>query len=130
MTLTNPSRIPEPPSDLGFSGSEVWNDLLANRKVGATHLSVIHNCCRIVDRLDDLSSEVGGELTVINDKGDEVANPLLTEHRQQFLALRAILKDLGIDRLPAVEKTEENSLELFLQKRRKEREKGTVGNGD
>lgn len=128
--MTNSNRIPppEPPYDLGISGSEVWNDILTNRKVGATQLAMVHNCCRIVDRLDDLSREVNGELTVINDKGDEVANPLLTEHRQQFLALRTILKDLGIDKLPAVAKTEENSFQEFLRAKRAERENRTSDN--
>lgn len=107
--------IPTPPDDLGISGSEVWYHLLSNRTLGAVHLALIHNCCRIVDRLDELSSEIGGRLVTTNDVGDEVANPLLTEHRQQLLALRQVLKDLGLMALPEEKAKEKSKLDMWLE---------------
>lgn len=108
---------PTPPADLGISGSEVWNHLLADRSLDAVHLALVHNCCRIVDRLDELSEEIGGRLVVTNDMGDEVANPLLTEHRQQFLALRQVLKDLGLMELPKNSTKEESPMDKWLRER-------------
>lgn len=109
--------VPDCPDDLGVSGQQVWCELLSQRRLGATHLALVHNCCRIVDRLDELAASLDGRLVVVDDKGVEVASPLLTEHRQQFLALRSVLKDLKLMELPEVESGEVSGFERFLQER-------------
>lgn len=90
----------EPPSDLGATGRDVWNELVFERKLGAVHMSLIHNCARIADNLDTFAAEFQGELVQVDSMGAPVANPLLAEFRQQFLALRQVLKDLGLMGLP------------------------------
>lgn len=89
-------RVPEPPSDLGFTGIDMWNELLAGRSLGATQLALVHNLCRTADNLDAFAAQYAGELVVLDDAGTAVANPLLVEFRQQLLALRQIMKDLGL----------------------------------
>ena len=91
----------EPPADLGLTGRDVWNELVFERELGPVHMTLIHNCARIADNLDAFASEFAGDLVQTDDLGSPVANPLLSEFRQQFLALRQVLKDLGLMELPA-----------------------------
>ena len=91
----------EPPADLGLTGRDVWNELVFERELGPVHMTLIHNCARIADNLDAFASEFSGDLVQTDDLGSPVANPLLSEFRQQFLALRQVLKDLGLMELPA-----------------------------
>lgn len=94
-------QTPEPPSDLGSTGSDIWHELLHERKLGATHLALVHNLCRCADNLDTFAAGYADNLVTRDDMGAEVANPLLVEFRQQLLALRQILKDLGLMELDA-----------------------------
>lgn len=87
---------PEAPLDLGPTGLDIWNELMRERELGATHMSLVHNLCRTADNLDEFARQYSGNLVVTDDVGTEVANPLLVEFRQQLLAMRQILKDLGL----------------------------------
>lgn len=89
------------PDGLGEGGRRLWAGLTDGRVIDAAAESLVLNACRIADRLDELTEAIGGVLTVTNDRGDEVANPLITEHRQQLQVLRAVLASLGVGRLPA-----------------------------
>lgn len=84
------------PADLGPTGMDIWHELLHERQLGATHMSLVHNLCRTADNLDEFARQYSGSLVVTDDVGTEVANPLLVEFRQQLLAMRQILKDLGL----------------------------------
>lgn len=106
-----------PPSDLGASGIDVWNELVYERELGAVHMSLIHNCARLVDNLDAFAREFAGEMVVTNDLGEQVANPLLVEFRQQFLALRQVLKDLGLMKLPDSTAGVESALDRWAKAR-------------
>src|SRR5699024_7507635 len=94
------------PRSAGLSerGKRLWADLTKGRELDAAQSALLLNMCRLADRLDDLSGAVGDELTVVNDKGDTVANPILTEHRQQLLAFLQVAKTLGVEKLPAVKR--------------------------
>lgn len=87
---------PEAPTDLGATGLDIWNELMHERDLGATHMTLVHNLCRTADNLDEFARQYAGNLVVTDDMGTEVANPLLVEFRQQMLAMRQILKDLGL----------------------------------
>lgn len=84
------------PEDLGPTGLDIWNELMHERQLGATHMTLVHNLCRTADNLDAFARQYAGNLVVTDDMGTEVANPLLVEFRQQLLAMRQILKDLGL----------------------------------
>ena len=65
-----------------------------------THESLLLlQACRTADRLDAMATELAtSPLTLTNFRGDEVAHPLLTESRQQSLALSRLVASL---RLPS-----------------------------
>jgi hypothetical protein len=53
--------------------------------------------CRVADRLQRLADESdGAPLTTQNFKGDDVANPLLVEARQQSLVFARLLASLRL----------------------------------
>ncbi len=107
---------------LGVSGSALWAAIHGSRDVRPEHKVLVLNACRIADRLDELSGNV--PLTVLNAKGDEVANPVFTEHRMQLQTLKTIMSALGIDRLSVSDSGP--SLEDALAKAREAR-LGAVG---
>lgn len=92
-------QAPQAPSDLGPTGADIWYELMHERKLGATHMSLVHNLCRCADNLDTFAAGYADNLVTRDDMGAEVANPLLVEFRQQLLAMRQILKDLGLMQL-------------------------------
>lgn len=102
------------PAGLKASGKALWDGVAAVRDIRPEYVSLLLNACRIADRLDDLSA---GDLplTVENARGDEVANPVFTEHRQQLTTLRAVLASLGVDKLPEVEVEEESFEEAMAR---------------
>ena len=107
--------------DLGARGLTLWDEVSEGRDLDGASAVLLLNACRIADRLDELTGEIGSRLTVTNDKGDEVASPLLTEHRQQLMTLNQILKSLGVGRLPERAAKEASFLD-DLQRRRRDRQ--------
>lgn len=113
----------EVPEGLGEGGSALWRGLADGRTFDAPTATLVLNACRVADRLDELTAAIGGELTVINDRGDEVANPLITEHRQQLAVLRQVLTTLGVGKLAAVGNGRPNIVDVLAAKRREREEK-------
>ena len=82
--------------DFGPSGVELWQSVHEVSLVPARAKSLLVNACRIADRLDDMFDAMRVEpLTVMSAKGERIANPLMTEHRMQTLALRQLLADIA-----------------------------------
>lgn len=90
------------PGGLSEGGTALWEGLIKGRTFDAPTAALVLNACRVADRLDELTAEINGDLTVMNDKGDVAANPLITEHRQQLMVLRQVLTTLGLGKLGAV----------------------------
>lgn len=88
------------PPGLGDSGRELWSSVTANRPLDAASKVLLLNACRIVDRLDALDAEIDGRLLSFNARGDEIINPLISEHRQQYATLAGILGRMGLGELP------------------------------
>ena len=88
------------PAGLEVSGRELWLSVCAGRELDAASRALLLNACRVVDRLDALDSEIGGRLLSENHRGDEVINPLISEHRQQYATLAGILSKMGLGALP------------------------------
>lgn len=109
------------PDDLGESGTRLWAMLTTGREYDPGAEVLIANAARIADRLDELTAEIGGRLTVTNDKGDECANPLITEHRQQLAVFRAVCTTLGVGKMSAP-RPAGKSLQDQLADKRAERE--------
>lgn len=101
---TNSDPKPKPPKGLGVAGRQLWRSIADDYDVEEHERLLLVEACRIADRLDRLAEESNGApLTVTNFKGDEVANPLLVESRQQAIVFARLLASL---RLPTGE--EEN----------------------
>lgn len=88
-----------PPGLLG-RGTELWTSVSANRTLDAPSRVLLLNACRIADRLDALDEEIDGRLISYNQRGDEVINPLISEHRQQYATLAGIFSKMGLGELP------------------------------
>lgn len=101
---------------LGATGRRLWADIHEAREVPA-HMSVlVLNACRIADRLDDVCAELArSSLTVENQRGDEVANPLLVELRMQASTFSSLMSKLGVDKLAVLEKQELSFEERLAQ---------------
>lgn len=104
---------------LGPSGRELWDAVHDSRDVQPHFKALLLNACRIADRLDQISVELAEHpLTVTlydrsNTPINEVAQPLLGEHRQQSLALRQLLASMGIDKLEKSMVSEKSLQELL-----------------
>lgn len=108
-------------NDLGNAGQALW-DAIHERDVSSAHKSFVLHACRIADNLDRISADLSKQgFTSRNSRGDEVANPLLVEHRQQLNVLRQALHALGVRELPVSESGKPN-LQDELAKARAVRE--------
>ncbi len=88
------------PAGLGLAGIDLWISVSGDRVLDAASKVLLVNACRIADRLDALDSEIDGRLLSFNQRGDEVINPLISEHRQQYATLAGILARMGLGELP------------------------------
>ena len=122
MTCINPEGLQE-------SGMELWRDIVGDRKLSAAHRALLLNICRIADRLDAIAEELEESpltVTLYDKRGEpvnEVAQPLLGEHRQQLATMSQLMSRLGIGELPKV-KTGEKSIRDQLAERRAQRSAG------
>lgn len=108
------------PKGLGEAGRELWENVSTGRKLDAPSKVLLLNACRIADRLDALDAEIDGRLISYNQRGDEVINPLISEHRQQYATLAGILSKMGLGELPRPQSGDSKWDEL--EKKRLERE--------
>lgn len=89
--------------DLNERAQELQKSLETDPQLPAASRALILQAARISHRLDELDAALeGAPLMMTNAKGDPVANPLLTESRQQALALRQVFASLGVGKLPEV----------------------------
>jgi hypothetical protein len=90
------------PDGLHAAGARLWRSILGEYDLDEHESLLLIEAARVADRLDRLATESdGAPLTVLNFKGDSVANPLLTEARAQGIVLARLLAAL---RLPSGEK--------------------------
>lgn len=111
------------PADLGVSGREMFESLVAGRDVSAAHRALIVNACRLADKADELSDAVEGRLITVNAQGTETINPLISELRMITSALGQVLAKLGVGELPKV-RGGEKSIRDQLAERRAKRDAG------
>jgi hypothetical protein len=104
------------PPGLLVAGQELWSAITSDRELDAASKALLLNACRIVDRLDQLDKEIDGRLLSFNQRGDEVINPLISEHRQQFNTLAGIFSKMGLGELPKP-KTGESKFDELAKKR-------------
>lgn len=115
-------------SDLGVSGRDLWDGVRLVREVPKHMEPLLLNACRIVDRLDEMADRLAVDpLTVkLYDKQgqeiNEVANPLLIEHRQQTATLSQIMARLGLEKLATKPSGDKKTIAQALAEARKANE--------
>ncbi|MGY3845271.1 hypothetical protein ACWV2X_08505 [Streptomyces hydrogenans] len=99
-----PVAVTPVPAGLDESGTRLWESVAGEFDLDVHEQLLLLQACRTADILDRLSREAArGRLTVKNAKGEEVTNPVITEHRQQSLVLARLLASL---RMPSGEEDE------------------------
>jgi hypothetical protein len=94
-------KPPPAPKGLQSAGRRLWRAILADYELDQHEMLLLVQACRTADILDRLADAAeDAPLTVNNFRGDPVANPLLTEQRQQSIVLARLLAAL---RLPTGE---------------------------
>lgn len=94
---------------LGTRGRRLWADLTAAAEPSPAARVLIEEACRLADRLDRLDRILTGRDAEwlrlrVNDDGSEVTvtvDKVLSEARQQQVALKAVLGELRAMRTPA-----------------------------
>jgi hypothetical protein len=95
------SPVAVTPDGLDVSGTRLWESVADAFDLDVHEQLVLLSACRAVDLLDRLWEQASrSPLTVRNAKGEEVTNPVITEHRQQSLVLARLLASL---RMPSGE---------------------------
>jgi hypothetical protein len=85
------------PAGLGRSGRALWRQINAEFGMAAHERAILVQCCRVVDRLDQIEAELAGApLTVPGSTGQPKANPLLAEWRAQARVLESLSRALSI----------------------------------
>jgi len=114
------------PDGLGLAGIDLWLSVSSGRSLDAASRVLLLNACRIADRLDALDAEIDGRLLSFNQRGDEVINPLISEHRQQYSTLAGILSRMGLGELPRVSVGDSKWDELAKRRAEREAARGEV----
>lgn len=117
----------EVPAGLAETGTQLWEDVTAGRKLSAPHATLLLNICRIADRLDDLVDEIDGRLTTTNEQGTENINPLISEHRQQLATMSMLMQRLGIGELPKGNAGAKTLRDQIAEQRKKREAKESTG---
>lgn len=91
------SNVPRTPKGLKTAGRGLWKAVHEGYELGDHERLLLVEACRVADRLDRLAEEGdGAPLTVTNFKGDPVANPLLSEARQQAIVFSRLIASLRL----------------------------------
>lgn len=123
-----------PPDDLRERGSELWAGVVESVELDPSGLILLGEACRAVDRLDRLSAALNGqgrdwlkladEVEIINRRVGGVnvnvkvaVDGLLSEARQQQLALKTLLAQLGLARSTEKVSGEKTVLQKWLEER-------------
>jgi len=98
-TKLSKARPAKFPTGLLTAGRSLWKSVVDEYELDTHESLLLLQACRTADRLDSMAAELATTpLTLTNFRGDEVAHPLLTESRQQSLALSRLVASL---RLPS-----------------------------
>lgn len=91
------ARPRKPENALGPQGRELWDSVTSDSDLETHERVLLIEACRVVDRLQFITDELeGAPATVVNNKGDEVAHPLLAEARQQEQTLARLVASLRL----------------------------------
>jgi hypothetical protein len=120
----------EAPSDLRDRGTQFWDEVTDSVDLDVSGRILLGEACRIIDRLDRLASALNGsgrDWLKLADDVEEVGrgklsvkvvvDGLLSEGRQQQLALKTVLAQLGLGKVTEKASGEKSALQLWLEQR-------------
>lgn len=120
----------EAPRDLRERGSRFWDEVTGAVDLDASGHILLGEACRIIDRLDRLASALNGagrDWLKLADEVEEVGrgklsvkvvvDGLLSEGRQQQLALKTVLAQLGLGKVTEKSSGEKSALQQWLEQR-------------
>lgn len=123
------------PDDLRVRGLQFWEEVSEAVELDASGFLLLGEACRIIDRLDRLSGALNGkgrdwlklmdEVDVVAERfgdGKKISvkvtvDGLLSEARQQQLALKTILSQLGLGKATEKQNLEMSPLARWLESR-------------
>lgn len=118
------------PRDLRDRGLQFWSEVTEAVDLDASGFLLLGEACRIVDRLDRLSGALNGQGRDWLKVGDDieeigrgkvsvkvVVDGLLSEARQQQLALKTVLAQLGLGKVAEGKTNEKSALQQWLESR-------------
>lgn len=123
------------PDSLGDAGRTLWDGIQAARAVDRTTEALVVHVCGIADILARLSDDIqqsGLTVKIYDRTGEqinEVANPLLTEYRQQLLAFKNVMNSLGISELAPASSGKKSWIDELTEKREKRMAAAANGGG-
>lgn len=93
-----PTSRPRRPTGLGTTGRRFWNRVMADYdNLRADEAVVLEHACRVLDTIARLDAALAdAPLTVRGSVGQERENPLLSEVRQQRMALSRLVRQLDL----------------------------------
>lgn len=118
------------PARLSARGKALWTELSDGRTFDPATAVLVAEACRIVDRLEKLDGILRSRRTewvklAEQVEGQDVSivmDGALSESRQQALALRTILAQLGVGKLGDVKVTEVSALDQLASARSRRRD--------
>jgi hypothetical protein len=84
------------PSDLGPRGAALWASIADEFELAQHERELLHEACRVADRLDALDALVRAEGVTISTPQGARAHPALVEARQQGIVLSRLVVSLRI----------------------------------
>ena len=124
-----------PPGDLRERGSDFWSAVTDSVELDPSGFVLLGEACRIIDRLDRLSVALNGQGRDWLKLADEIeitatrfgdgknisvkvaVDGLLSESRQQQLALKTVLAQLGLGKTSEKASGEKSALQQWLEAR-------------
>jgi hypothetical protein len=124
-----------PPGDLRERGLVFWAAVTDSVELDPSGFVLLGEACRVIDRLDRLSAALNGkgrdwlkladDIEVVSERfgdGKKISvkiavDGLLSESRQQQLALKAVLAQLGLGKTSEKASGEKSALQTWLEQR-------------
>lgn len=125
----------QPPGDLRERGLVFWSEVTSTVELDPSGFVLLGEACRIIDRLDRLSDALNGKGRDWLKLADEIevtaarfadgkkisvkvaVDGLLSESRQQQLALKTVLSQLGLGKTTEKSSGEKSALQQWLEQR-------------
>lgn len=92
------ARKPRKPTGLSEKSGRFWLEVVGEHTLRSDEVVILTEACRVMDVVAQLDKALHGEpLTVSGSVGQLREHPLLSESRQQRLALSRLLRQLDLD---------------------------------